>query len=101
MVPAPITAMVLTSMRLVGSSFRNFLIRFFVEAQHNPLALYDYWPPNQVRFPGHQLNRFGACGRMPLHVAFPVELVAWVQKLLVVALSNQLIKLGRGQPLFI
>src|ERR1700690_352967 len=64
-----------------------------VESEDNSPAGNDHGTPNQVRLTGHQANRFFARRRMVLHTFFPVNLVARVEKILVVALADQFLEL--------
>src|SRR5438094_213703 len=63
--PAPITAMVLTSIlscspRPNERSFQQFLVPFFVKTQNHLRAAHYHRPANQIGLFGHQLNCFSA-----------------------------------------
>src|SRR5205807_9788534 len=90
-----------SSILSAGSSFEELLVRFFLEPKNHVRAANDYWAANQIGLLGHQLDGFRAGMRMLLHIARPVELVAWIQKFFVVALANQLFEFGRAQTFLI
>src|SRR3989454_1082518 len=56
------------------------------------------WTPNQVRLLRHQIDCFRARRRLVLHLSQTVKLIPRIQKLLIVALADQLIQLRFRQP---
>src|SRR5260370_32256598 len=105
-VPAPITAMVLTSILCSPrdekkKSFQKSLVGFLVKAKDHLRTANHHRSASQIWLLGHQLDGFRARRRMLLHVSRAIQLVARIQKVLVIALADQLFELRWTQPFFI
>src|SRR6266849_7420486 len=97
MVPAPITAMVWTFIRLslfelLRSCGRQLAVLFIHKTQGNLLAMDEDGPPDQVWICSHELDGLEACWRILFHVFRAIQFVASVQKFLVVAFTDELVQ---------
>src|SRR5260370_34137970 len=95
MVPAPITAIVFTSIRcspIEGESFQKFPVRFFIKTQNNLRSSTDYRPANEIRFLSHEFYGLGARGRMVFHYSHPVSLIPRFQEFFVIAMVHQFVE---------
>jgi hypothetical protein len=63
--------------------------RFFVETQNNFAALHQDGTFDQVRILRHEPQGFLAGRRMVAHASLTIQLVARVEELSIVALSNE------------
>src|ERR1700730_14871218 len=112
MVPAPMMAMVLISMRRVPPGAARppqrtgLVLRLgaqcedavggLVVADDNLGAADQQWAANQVGSFGHELDGLGASWRLFRHVAFAVEIVASIEKILVIAGADEIVEFGFG-----
>src|SRR5260370_3725898 len=104
MVPAPITAIVFTSIRcspIEGESFQKFPVRFFIKTQNHLRSSKDYRPANEIRFLSHEFYGLGARGRMFFHFSRPVNLIPRIPEFFVIAMVDQFLEFSICQPLFI
>src|SRR5437899_4889697 len=119
MVPAPITAIVFTSMRcslfcrgrppqarrprfrIDGTSRQESSIRIFVKTEHHLRASKHHWTTNEIRFLGHEFDGLSARWRMLFHVPRAIEFIPGIQELLVITFADQFVEFSLCQPLFI
>jgi hypothetical protein len=82
-------------------TFQQLLVRLFVKTEDDLLAADYHGPANQIWILRHQPDRFRSRWRLLRHAFRPVELVPWIQKLLVVACSDKRIQFRFAQRFFV